>query len=489
MLIGYWLFDHLTIPYSLFLSNMNSEDIGFMPATELGVAIRAKKLSPVEIMDAVIARLEQLNPKLNAFCTLTLDDARQRAKTAEAKVMKGEPLGPLHGIPTSIKDLVITKGVRTMRGSKIYENYIPDEDAPVVERLRDAGAIVLGKTTTPEFGWKGVTDSLVTGITRNPWNLERTSGGSSGGAGAAVAAGIGPIAQGSDGGGSIRIPSSFCGIYGLKPTYGRIAAYPPSAMETFSHIGPMTRTVKDAALMMQAMAGPDERDRLSLPSQNIDYMGATEGDIRELRVAWSPNLGYARVDPEVAEVTAAAAKVFSDLGCHVEAADPGFENPETLFITFWIGGIGTMISDYLPKWEAQMDPGLVKFGKMLEKLTAKEYVKANFQRVEHWQRVRKFFEKYDLLLTPSVAVPAFKVGIDAPPEIAGKTISWSEWTPFTYPFNLTGQPAATVPCGWTKDNMPVGLQIVGRRYDEALVLRASAAFERAKPWASRRPKL
>jgi aspartyl-tRNA(Asn)/glutamyl-tRNA(Gln) amidotransferase subunit A len=468
---------------------MNPEDICFMPATDLVAAFVAKKLSPVEVMDAVIARIERLNPIINAFCTLTLEEARQKAKAAEAAIMRGDRLGPLHGVPVSIKDLVITKGVRTMRGSKIYENYIPDEDAPVVERLRDAGAIMLGKTTTPEFGWKGVTDSPVTGITRNPWNLERTCGGSSGGAGAAVASGLGPIAQGSDGGGSIRIPSSFCGIYGLKPSYGRIAAYPASAMETFSHLGPMTRTVKDAALMLQVMAGPDERDRLSLPAQNIDYMAATEGDIRGLRVAWSANLGYAIVDPEVERITEAAAKVFIDLGCHVEAVDPGFENPEPFFSVFWIGGIGTYISDYLPKWESQMDPGLVTFAEQLKKLTAKEYVQANFKRVEFWQKVRKFFEKYDLLLTPTVAVPPFQIGINSPSEIAGQKISWINWTPFTYPFNLTGQPAATVPCGWTQDGLPVGLQIVSRRYDEATVLRASAAFERAKPWADKRPKL
>jgi len=468
---------------------MNHEDLCFMPATELVAAIRAKKVSPVEVTEAILARIERLNPLLNAYCTLTVEEARQAAKAAEAAVMRGDPLGPLHGVPVSIKDLVITKGVRTMRGSKIYEHFVPDEDAPVVERLKAAGAVILGKTTTPEFGWKGVTDSPVTGITRNPWNLERTSGGSSGGAGAAVAAGLGPLAQGSDGGGSIRIPSSFCGIYGLKPTYGRIAAYPPSAMETFSHIGPMTRTVKDAALMMTVMAGPDERDRLSLPAQDIDYLGATEGTLRGLRVAWSPNLGYAHVDPEVAQITEAAVKAFSDLGCQVEQADPGFENPEPFFSVLWIGGIGTMVSEYLPQWEPLMDPGLVKFAKQVYNLTAREYVQATFKRVEHWQKVRKFFENYDLLLTPSVAVPAFPVGIESPPEIAGHKISWTEWTPFTYPFNLTGQPAATVPCGWTREDLPIGLQIVGRRYDEATVLRASAAFEAAKPWAARRPKI
>lgn len=466
-----------------------SDNLCFMPATELAAAIRAKTVSPVDVVDAVLSRIERLNPILNAYCTVTAEYARETARMAEAAVMRGEPLGPLHGVPMSIKDLLITNGVRTMRGSKVYEWYVPNEDAPVVERLTAAGAILLGKTTTPEFGWKGTTESPVTGITRNPWKTDVTPGGSSGGAGAAVAAGLGPLAIGTDGGGSIRIPSSFCGIYGLKPSFGRVPVYPPSAVELLSHVGPMTRTVRDAALMLSVIAGPDERDRNSLPGGTTDYLAGIDGGIRGLRVAWSPDLGYATVDPEVAQLTEAAARAFSDLGCPVEETHPGFENPEPIFGTMWLGGFRAALSKELPQWGAQMDPGLVQFLQQGGPMTAVEYVEATFKRTDLWHVVRRFFQRYDLLLTPAVAVPPFPVGVDAPTEIAGQRVSWAGWTPFTYPFNLTGQPAATVPCGWTATGLPVGLQIVGRRHDDATVLRASAAFEAARPWADKRPTL
>lgn len=467
---------------------MNQAELCYMPATEMAVAIRTKALSPVEIVDAIYARIHALNPQLNAYCTLTEESARQAAKEAEAAVMRGDELGALHGVPVSIKDLLITKGVRTMRGSKIYEHFVPDEDAPSVLKLKAAGALMLGKTTTPEFGWKGITESPVTGISRNPWNLKRVCGGSSGGAGAAVAAGMGPLAVGTDGGGSIRIPASFNGIFGLKPSFGRVAAYPPSAVAMLSHTGPMTRTVRDAAVMLNVIAGPDERDLSSLPADETDYLAACDGGIKGLRVAWSANLGYAPVDPEVAHITEAAAKVFGDLGCELAAADPSFENPEDFFNVLWIGGLGTYLRPYLPEWESQMDPGLVKLVKQVDALTATDFAGALIKRSAHWDVTRKFFERYDLLLTPTMPIAAFECGT-TPTAIAGKPINVLDWTPFTYPFNLTGQPAATVPCGFTADGLPVGLQIVGRRYAEATVLRACAAFEEARPWADKRPSL
>src|SRR5215510_8505880 len=313
---------------------MSDTDLCYMPATDLAAAIRTKQVSPVDVVNAVLARIEQLNPRLNAFCLITAEAARQAAQASEQAVMRGELLGPLHGVPVSIKDLVITKGVRTMRGSMLYEHDVPSEDAPVVERLKAAGAIILGKTTTPELGFKGVTDSPVTGITRNPWHLERTSGGSSGGAGVAVATGMGPLAVGTDGGGSIRIPSSFCGIYGLKPHVGRVPVYPASIIGDISHVGPMTRTVRDAALMLNAIAGADDRDRLSLPTSHPDYLQAMEGDIRGLRMAWSPDLGFALVDPQVRQITAAAVAVFANASCHVEEVNPGFDSPGELFQHF-----------------------------------------------------------------------------------------------------------------------------------------------------------
>ncbi|MBI2878907.1 MAG: amidase, partial [Candidatus Rokubacteria bacterium] len=290
---------------------MHDDDLCYLPATDLAAAIRAKALSPVEVVEAFLARIERLNPLLNAYCTLTAEAAREAAREAEAAVLAGRPLGALHGVPVSIKDLIITRGVRTTWGSKIHEDHVPEEDAPAVERLRAAGAILLGKTNTPELGWRGSTDNLIFGPTRNPWDPGRTAGGSSGGAAAAVAAGLGPLAVGTDGGGSIRIPASFCGIYGLKPSFGRVPIYPASAAEALSHAGPMTRTVADAALMLEVLAGPDERDRNSLPADGARYARAIEDDLRGLRVAWSPDLGYAAVDPEVRALAEAAARRFT----------------------------------------------------------------------------------------------------------------------------------------------------------------------------------
>lgn len=468
---------------------MNQEDLCYMPATKMAAAIRNKKLSPVEIVDALLDRIEALNPKLNAYVTLTAAAARRQARKAEQAVMKKEKLGPLHGVPYSIKDLTLTKGVRTMRGSKIYENFVPTEDPPLVERLRDAGGIMLGKTATPELGWKGVTDSLLTGITRNPWNLKRTPGGSSGGASASVAAGMGPLAQGSDGGGSIRIPSALTGIFGIKPSFGRVPTYPPSSHDTLSHAGPMTRTVADAALMLSVMAGPHEADRNSLEAPPEDYLGKLNKGVKGLRVAWSADLGYADVDPEVKRIAAAAAKAFTELGCKVESVNPGLGDPTAIFETYWKVGSAGGLAAYLPRWEKKMDPGLVRVVKMGMKLKATELTKALAARYEYWEKMRRFFEKYDLLLTPSLAVTAFNVGKLKPPSGKNHSVSWISWTPFTYPFNLTHNPAATVPAGFSKEGLPVGLQIVGRRFADLTVLQAAAAFEKARPWAQHRPKL
>jgi aspartyl-tRNA(Asn)/glutamyl-tRNA(Gln) amidotransferase subunit A len=381
---------------------------------------------------------------------------------------------------------VITKGVRTMRGSKLYERDVPTEDAPVVERLKAAGAIILGKTTTPEFGFKGVTDSRVTGISRNPWNLERTPGGSSGGAGVAVATGMGPLAVGTDGGGSIRIPSSFCGIYGLKPHVGRVPVYPASATGDLSHAGPMTRTVGDAALMLNVIAGADDRDRFSLPTSHPDYLKAVEGDIRELRVAWSPDLGFAVVDPQVRQATAEAVKAFAELGCHVEESNPGFDHPGELFQHFFYVNIGAMLQDY-PGYESQIDPQLLANVNEVKGVSGQDYVRSILRRNAIFDKIRRFFATYDLLLCPTVAVPPFGLGLEGPTEIAGRAVDRRAWIAMTPLFNLTGQPAATVPCGFTSDGLPIGLQIVGRRFDEATVLRASAAFESARPWKQQRP--
>lgn len=462
-----------------------------MPATALAAAIRAKNLSPVELVGAVYARLHETNDRINAFCTLTEEEALRAAKEAEAAVMRRDPLGALHGIPVSIKDLLLTRGVRTMFGSRTRENYVPDEDAPAVTKVLAAGGIPIGKTTTPEFGFKAVTDSPLTGVTRNPWNPGKTSGGSSGGAGAAVAAGLGPLALGTDGAGSIRIPASFNGIFGLKPSYGRVAVYPPNPVPFLSHVGPMTRTVRDAAMLLNVIAGPDERDLLSLPTDPTDYLAACEGGIRGLRVAWSPTLGYAEVDSEVANITEAAARSFEKtLGCHVEAADPGFASPRNSFAILWTMSYALRFQSLLPEWGTRMDPDLVTVITKARRFGPSDFGEALAKRWELWHTTREFFDRFELLLTPTLPVPAFAAGLGAPegiPDSAGPLPPFPEWLPFTYPWNLTGQPAATLPCGFTSEGLPVGLQIVGRRFADATVLRAAAAFEDAHPWAHIRP--
>ena len=464
---------------------MHSDALAYLSAIDLADLIRRKQVSPVEVVEALLGRIELVNPRLNAYCTVTADAARTAARAAEAAVLRGDPLGPLCGVPFSVKDLVITRGVRTAFGSRIYEHHIPDEDAPVVERLCAAGAIMVGKTTTPEFGWKGATDSPLTGISRNPWDLTKTPGGSSGGAAAAVAAGLAPLAVGTDGGGSIRIPASFCGVFGLKPTCGLVPVYPTPNTGTLSHVGPMTRSVRDAALMLQVLAGPDDRDPLSFPATGIDFTGGLDDGIRGLRVAWSPTFGYAKVAPEVRVLAEAAARRFQDLGCQVEEVERVFADPDPIWAPLFYAGVAARLEPFLAEWRDRIDPGLLEVVEEGNRLSGVELIKASFARAAFYQEVRQFFQRYDLLLSPTLAVPPFAAGMERPPDYpAGSRLSW---VAFTYPFNLTGHPAATVPCGFTADGLPIGLQIVGRRLQDGLVLRASAAFEAALPWAGRRP--
>ncbi|MBI4187147.1 MAG: amidase [Chloroflexi bacterium] len=465
---------------------MDDTEICRMPAAEMAGAIRDRRLSPVEAVSAVLRRIERLNPRVNAYCTLAAESAMEQAREAEAVVMRGEKVGPLHGVPVSVKDLVFTRGLRTTGGSRIYEDFVPDRDAIVVERLKAAGAIVLGKTNTPEFGWVAITDNPLFGKTRNPWNLELTPGGSSGGAAAAVALGMGPLAIGTDGGGSIRIPSSFCGVFGFKPSFGRVPQYPGfTEWGTLSHTGTITRTVEDAALAMEVIAGRDDRDRFSLPERRLRYLAFLGGDLKGLKAAWSRDLGYAAVDPRVVKAAEAAAKAFASLGCTVEAASPQARSPESAFSTIVASRLATFLRDRL----AEVGPALARFIGRNKDRSAAEYVTACFEEMRYWDEIRPFFERYDLLLTPTVAVPPFQLGEYGPREIAGSRVSPLGWMAFTYPFNITGQPAASVPCGWTDDGLPVGLQIVGRRFDDVTVLKAAAAFEEACPWADRWPAL
>jgi aspartyl-tRNA(Asn)/glutamyl-tRNA(Gln) amidotransferase subunit A len=465
-------------------------DLHWQSATALARLIRQKKVSPVEVLGAILDRIDKLNPRLNAFVTLTAEQARRDARAAErALTRRSATLGPLHGVPFSVKDLVITKGVRTTFGTPLYRDNVPTEDAPIVARLRAAGGIMLGKTNTPTMGWIGATHNLLFGVTRNPWNLERTPGGSSGGASAAAAAGLGPLHVGTDGGGSIRIPAAFAGIYGFKASYGRIPTYPTSGAWSLSHVGPMTRTVADAALMVSVCAGPDERDQYSLPAERGDYVKALSGSLKGWRVAWTDDLGFADVvDPEVSAVCARAARAFRELGCRVEEVQPGWPSPREAWYEIFCGGIAARLAPFLER-RAEIDAGLVRIIETALRNPPTKYVQAWFDRLAWWQHPRAFFDKYDLLLTPTTACPPFAVGLDNPTEIAGRPAGAYAWIPFTYPFNVTGQPAASVPAGFTASGLPIGLQIVGRRFADAAVLRASAAFERLRPWAQHRPPI
>ena len=463
-----------------------STDLVMMSATELVERYRRKDVSPVEVTRAVLNHIRDHNPRVNAFILVDEERAMADAAQSERRWIEGAPRGRLEGVPTSLKDLMLTRGWPTLRGSKTTDpDQAWDEDGPPVARLREQGAVFVGKTTTPEFGWKGVTDSPLSGITRNPWNTDKTPGGSSGGAAAAVALGMGALATGTDGGGSVRIPAGFTGIFGLKPTYGRVPAYPPSPFGTLSHTGPMTRTVTDAALMLSVMAGGDSRDPTALEPNDRDYTVGLDDGVAGLRVAFSPDLGYATVDPEVAAAVERAARAFADMGAVVEQVDPGFDNQHPVFQTLWFASAAFVVGSLSPERQELLDPGLRRVAEKGNAVTTRQFLDTQIARGDLGVRMGRFHDTHDLLLTPMLAVPAFAAGQEAPtPTPPG---SWLDWSPFTYPFNMTGQPAASVPCGFTQDGLPVGLQIVGRRHEDALVLRAARAYERDHPFKTPRP--
>jgi len=455
-------------------------DLCSLSATELLALYRKKTVSPVDVMRAVLERIERLNPVLNAFCLVDKKQAMEKAKQSEQRWVRNSPQGQLDGVPVSIKDLLLTRGWPTLRGSKTIDPKGPwDDDAPVVARLREHGAVLLGKTTTPEFGWKGVTDGPLTGITRNPWNPKMTPGGSSGGGAAAVASGMGPLTVGTDGGGSIRIPCAFTGLFGLKPSFGRVPAWPLSPMGTVAHLGPMTRSVADAALMMNVISQPDLRDWHALPYDARDYRIGLDDGVKGLRIAYSADLGYAKVDPEIASIVKRAVNKFKDLGAHVESRDPGFEDAGPLFAAHWFPGAAYVVRNTPPRKRPLMDKGLLETARMGEKVTTAQYLDAIQKRGALGLLMNRFHESWDLLVTPTLPLAAFEAG----KEVANllKEKRWTDWSPFSYPFNLTQQPAATIPCGLTKKGLPVGLHIVGPRYADALVLRAARAFESAQP--------
>ena len=366
---------------------------------------------------------------------------------------------------------------------------MPDEDSPLAERVLGAGAVLLGKTNTPEFGWMANTTNRVVGATHNPWRHGMSAGGSSGGAAAAVASGMGPLAQGSDGGGSIRIPASFCGIFGHKPSFGLVPQFPPSAFGDLSHLGPMTRTVRDAALLLDVTAGGDSRDRLSW-SSGVDYLSSCEGDIAGLRVVWSPDLGFATLDPVVREVTERAVRQFEELGCHVEETSPNLERPDAIWWKLWTSGNAAVHMDDFERVRDRIDPGRIPLVEEGRALSGPDLARQQLLRNDYYMGMQRFMQPYDLLLTPTLARTAFPVERNGPADIAGLPMkNLGDWTPFCEPFNLTGQPAATVPCGFDPSGLPIGLQIVGRWHDDATVLRAAAAFEAVAPWAQHRPNV
>jgi amidase len=470
---------------------MKDHDLCFTPAIELQRLYRGRKASPLEVMQAVLARVDAVNPRLNAIVTLARDSALREARAATAALRRGKKVGPLHGVPVTIKDLTQTKGIRTTWGSKVFEHHVPTEDSLIVERLKSAGAIVIGKTNTPEFGAGGNTFNAVFGSTRNPWNPDLTCGGSSGGAGVALATGMGPIAQGSDTGGSLRTPAAFCGVVGFRTSPGLVPYYPKLlGWDSIGVTGPMARTVADTALMLSVVAGADDRSPISYEVDTAIFTRAVRSpSIKGWRAAWTPDLnGLIPVDAEVARVAEAATGVFRALGAKVEAACCDFG--EVNDIVLGTRGLSMVVNhaDKLPQWKEQMQKGLVWNIEQGLKLSPEEIGRAEVLRTTLWHRVRAFMETRELLLLPTVAVPPFPVEQPYPTHINGKRLdNYTQWFFLTYGITVTGLPVISVPCGFTKSGLPVGLQIVGRRRQEAMVLRAAAAFEAAAPWADKIP--
>ncbi|MFX1366210.1 MAG: amidase [Promethearchaeota archaeon] len=470
---------------------MNKEDICFMSAYDMAETIKRQELTSLEITETIIERIEKINPIINAYCTTTFDIARENAKKADEAVKKGEKLGLLHGIPTSIKDLENTDGIRTTMGCKIYEHNIPKKDAIPVKRIKDAGAIILGKTNTPSLGYKGVTDNLIFGATKNPWNLEKTCGGSSGGAAAAVASGLGPLALGSDGGGSIRIPSSFCGVYGFKPNYGRI---PHDYMKfmgylgTLTHKGPIVRYVKDAALMLDAMVGEDIVDRYSLPKPNFSYLEEFENEPNNIRIGYSLDLGFAKaLDSGVKKVMLDAIYKFENLNWSIEESSIKLPSPAMAHWIIWTTGFYYNLKPYIKQWGDKIDPQLVEIVKIGSQFTIDDIKWAEIRREMVYEEICRNFNNFDILITPTLACPAFNLDNQFPETIDGKKVDAGAWLPFTYPFNLSGHPAASISCGWSSNGLPIGMQIVGPRLDELIVLQVSRMFEELSPWQDKKP--
>lgn len=459
-----------------------------MTAVELLENYRNRSLSPVEVTRAMLDQVNRLNATVNAYCLVDEETTLNYAKESEQRYQAGQPQGLVDGVPVAVKDVFLTPMWPTLKGSRTIDpTSTLGKEAPAVAALTRHGYVPLGKTTTPEFGWKGVTDNPIDGVTNNPWNPDKTAGGSSGGSGAAVALGMAPLALGTDAGGSVRIPASFCGIVGLKPSFGEVPHWPASPFGTLAHAGPMTWTVADCALMMNVLTEADHRDTNAIPRRNIDYYGALKDGVAGMKIGFSRTLGYVDVDKEIEASLREVAKVFESLGATVVEVDPSFTDPLGAFGHLFYGGAANAMRDLGAKKRALMDPELVKVAEKASKLTMLDYLGAVNERMALSERMANFHRKYDLLLTPTMPITAFKTGREVPEN--WPSTRWPSWTPFTYPFNLTGQPALSVPCGFASNGLPIGLQLVGARFDDARVLRAGHAYQQAAPLTEKRPEL
>jgi len=459
-------------------------EISQLSGSDLLRLYRRRELSPVAVVTDALARIERFQPQINAFVLVDTDGALAAARASEARWAKGEPKDLVDGLPVTIKDIIDVKGQPTRKGSLTTAATPAMHDAPAVARLKEGGAVILGKTTTPEYGWIGACHSPLTGITRNPWNRERTTGGSSGGAAAAALLNLGVLHLGTDGAGSIRIPSAFTGVFGIKPSYGRVPAYPASPFTVLAHQGPLARTVSDAALMLSVIGEPDMRDTTAWNTLAPDFRIGLDDGVRNLRVAWSPRLGYVKqIDAEAEAAAAKAARVFTDLGAQVEDVDPGFAEPIDILHAIWDAVASTIVDAVPPAEREKMDPGLRRMADAGRRVSLAEYLAAHTRRAQLAEHMRRFHERYDLLLTPQMPVPAIEAGRVTPAD-GHFGEDWINWSPYTYPFNLTQQPAASVPCGFSSDGLPLALQIVGPPRNDALVLRAARAFESAQPFAT-----
>ncbi|MBT3702136.1 MAG: amidase [Alphaproteobacteria bacterium] len=438
-------------------------------------------LSPVTVAEDLFVSIEKQEPVLNAFQVLDQEAALSQARASEARWHRGKPMGDLDGVPVSIKELILTKGWPTRQGSLTTDaDQAWDVDAPAVARLREAGAVLFGKTTSPEFGWKGITDSPLSGVTRNPWNPDYSPGGSSGGAGAAVAAGLGPLALGTDGGGSIRIPASYCGLFGIKPTFGRVPSWPQdSAYSTLVSSGPLSRNVADAARMLNVITRPDYRDWYALPPEKVDYLDQLSRRVKGLRIGYSPSLGGAKVTPEVAGIVAKAIDTFADLGAHVEIVDDIIEPLRPRFEDYWVAGFAAIYRNVPVGMRDHLDPGFRKLAERGLSVDLEGYYKGLAARVTLAEEFSRFYENHDLLMTPTMPSTAPKADVIYHSETFDR---WNDAVPYTVPFNLTGLPAASVPAGLDSRQLPVGLQIVGPRFAEFRILAAAAAFEQVRPF-------